>query len=84
MLLLAGVIALTSCRDSLFYLSNGLRFRELPGAVEDRLPRAIQPHAVVPLGRRHQAVGRVLRAAAELDRVRPIGAELGGQHVDRV
>ena len=65
-------------------LLNWLRVRELPGAVDDFLAWPILPHLIAPFRGCHQAIWRVIRAAAELNRERTVRVRLRRQVVDRV
>ena len=63
---------------------NRLCLRELPGSVEDFLPRAVEADHIVPARRDRQAVGSLAVAPAELDGNRAVLTLLRCEVVDRV
>src|SRR5262249_16132911 len=65
-------------------LLHRLCLGELPGAVEDFPPRAVEAYQVVPARRGRQAVGGLAVADAELDRDRAVLVFLRRQVVERV
>ena len=65
-------------------LTRGLRFWELPLAVQNFGARAIKPYGVIPALHDWQAIGDLAIAATEVDGDRAVVAPLGRQVIERV